>query len=139
MFFFCSQPWYQPQLEPTPVETSPSRDQPQLGPAPVGTNPWGLSLGGRAGPDWGWSWQADSYWAGPNWGWSLLGLVPMDNVKLRNFQYRLLLNKIFVNDTLCKWKIKANDTCEICNRDKQTIVHLLTHCQNATKKPGWVL
>ena len=56
----------------------------QLGPAPwacpMGLVLWGWSQLGLiltgAGPDWGWSWQADSYWAGPNWGWSLLGLVP---------------------------------------------------------------
>ena len=51
-----------------------------------------------------------------------------DNVKLREFQYRLLLNKIFVNDTLAKWKLVPSDQCEWCSK-RQTIVHLLWECE----------
>ena len=51
------------------------------------------------------------------------------SVKLQNFQYRLLLNKIFTNDTLAHWKIVPNNLCEICNENtKQTIDHLLYEC-----------
>ena len=51
-----------------------------------------------------------------------------DDIKLRNFQYRLLLGKIFVNDILCKWKIVETAKCEWCGCQKQKIVHLLVEC-----------
>ena len=50
-------------------------------------------------------------------------------VKLRNFQYRLLLGKIYTNDILSKWKIVDSEKCEYCN-EKQTIIHLMIHCKN---------
>ena len=49
------------------------------------------------------------------------------NTKLRNFQYRLLLGRIFLNDKLFKWKILASDKCDFCNY-KQTIKHLFWEC-----------
>ena len=49
-------------------------------------------------------------------------------IKLRNFQYRLLLGKIYANDTLYKWKIKSSDKCENCN-EKQTWIHMLYYCE----------
>ena len=52
--------------------------------------------------------------------------------KLQNFQYRLLLGKIFTNDVLLKWKKVDNDQCDFCT-DKQTIIHLLYECQVAQK------
>ena len=48
-------------------------------------------------------------------------------VKFGDFQYRLLLGKIFTNDTLYRWKIKDKNECEYCN-EKQTAVHLFVHC-----------
>ena len=53
------------------------------------------------------------------------------NIKLRNFQYRLLLNKIFTNSILCKWKIVSSAKCDYCECDKQNISHLLWYCPNA--------
>ena len=54
------------------------------------------------------------------------------DVKLRNFQYRLLLNKVFTNDILYKWGKVNTNTCEICNdNSKQTTVHLLYECKQA--------
>ena len=51
-------------------------------------------------------------------------------IKLRNFQYRLLLGKIFVNDTLCKWKITPSEIRNICKcEQKEMIVHLLVTCK----------
>ena len=50
-------------------------------------------------------------------------------VKYRDFQYRLLHNKIFCNDILFHWKIKTSQDCELCTgKIKQTIVHLLWEC-----------
>ena len=48
-------------------------------------------------------------------------------IKLRNFQYRLLHNKIFCNNILYHWKIKNSQNCDYCEH-KQDIVHLLFDC-----------
>ena len=50
-------------------------------------------------------------------------------VKFRNFQYRLLHNKIFCNNILFHWKKVNSQTCNLCNKSKQDILHLLFHCQ----------
>ena len=48
----------------------------------------------------------------------------------RNFQYRLLLGKVYTNSTLYKWKIIDNDKCEICNLGYiQTPCHLFWECK----------
>ena len=49
--------------------------------------------------------------------------------KLRNFQYRLLHNKIFCNDVLFHWKIKDSQKCDWCEYPKQNICHLLYECK----------
>ena len=52
--------------------------------------------------------------------------------KLREFQYRLLLNKIFCNDVLFRWKLVYSPNCEICNDNhKQDTIHLLIKCKKA--------
>ena len=48
--------------------------------------------------------------------------------KFRDFQYRLLLGKIFTNDTLVKWGIVDSQLCNFCNIEKQTNLHLLYGC-----------
>ena len=60
--------------------------------------------------------------------------ITTDVIKLRDFQYRLLLHKIFTNDTLHKWgKVNAPE-CEICNRGvRQTLHHLILECENSRK------
>ena len=50
------------------------------------------------------------------------------SIKLRDFQYRLLLGKIFTNDILSRWKIKNSSKCEYC-RTEQTILHLKVECK----------
>ena len=52
--------------------------------------------------------------------------------KLRNFQYRLLLGKVFTNDILYKWKIKDSTKCEWCE-EPQTLTHLLINCKTTKK------
>ena len=49
-------------------------------------------------------------------------------IKLQDFQYRLLHNKIFCNDVLVYWKKVSTNVCNICKREKQTIRHLLYGC-----------
>ena len=56
-------------------------------------------------------------------------------VKLRDFQYRLLLNKIFCNDILIYWKKVESNLCNICYNEKQTITHLMFYCQKI--RPIW--
>ena len=51
-----------------------------------------------------------------------------DVVKLNDFQYRLLLGKIFTNNTLVHWKIVDTATCEWCKLQRQTPVHLFITC-----------
>ena len=42
------------------------------------------------------------------------------DTKLRDFQYRQLLHKIYCNDTLFKWKICRSEKCDYC-KEKQTL------------------
>ena len=53
--------------------------------------------------------------------------------KLRDFQYRLLLGKIFTNDTLYKWKIVKTEKCNLCNNAKQDNTHLFLECIKTRK------
>ena len=52
-------------------------------------------------------------------------------VKLYDFQYRLLLGKIFTNYILKKWKVVNSAECEFCKDPKQDVVHLLVKCPNS--------
>ena len=36
-------------------------------------------------------------------------------VEFQNFQYKLLLGKVFTNNMLYKWKKVSSDYCEICD------------------------
>ena len=49
-------------------------------------------------------------------------------VKLRNFQYKLLLNKIFTNKTLHVWRVVDNPKCSFCKEKDETIIHVLWEC-----------
>ena len=49
-------------------------------------------------------------------------------VKLRNFQYRILLDKVFCNKILCKWGVVATPKCTFCNTNEETVMHLLCEC-----------
>ena len=56
-----------------------------------------------------------------------------DNVKYRDFQYRLLMNVIFTNNRLVHWKLVDTANCNFCNTEIQTVVHLFSEC-TVTKK-----
>ena len=49
-------------------------------------------------------------------------------VKYKDFQYRLLHNKIFCNNVLFYWKLVDSQQCDFCDWDKQDLLHLLYHC-----------
>ena len=51
-----------------------------------------------------------------------------DIIKLRNFQYHLLLGKVFTNNTLYKWKVVASPMCQLCTDQVETPSHMLTSC-----------
>ena len=53
-------------------------------------------------------------------------------VKLRSFQYRILLHKIFTNDTLYRWGLVCSENCSNCEV-KQTLKHLLWDCPESAK------
>ena len=55
------------------------------------------------------------------------------DTKLCNFQYRLMLGKIFLNKTLFKWKIVESPFCEWCGGLLQTIPHLFWKCERVQK------
>ena len=57
---------------------------------------------------------------------NIKGITPV--TKLRNFQFRLLHNKIFCNDVLVHWKKVESNICDFCSLQKQTIIHLLYDC-----------
>ena len=48
--------------------------------------------------------------------------------KLKDFQYRLMLNKIITNVELKEWGIKTTDRCTLCDGERETIDHLLIEC-----------
>ena len=58
-------------------------------------------------------------------------------VKYRNFQFRLLHNKIFCNNILFHWKIKNSQKCDWCPCTKQDVVHLMVNCPMV--EPIWDL
>ena len=58
-------------------------------------------------------------------------------VKLQNFQYRLLHNKIFCNDVLYYWRKTPSQICNWCEEKKQTINHLLYNCKYARRIQHW--
>ena len=49
-------------------------------------------------------------------------------VKLRDFQYRLLLNKVPTNVDLTIWKMLDNEDCTFCRTSPETIMHLFYEC-----------
>ncbi len=52
--------------------------------------------------------------------------------KLRYFQYRIVHYILTTNTTMCKWGKRSNDLCSFCNKESETIEHLLWDC-NTTK------
>ena len=56
---------------------------------------------------------------------NLYGLTNV--IKLRDFQYRLMHNKIFCNNILVYWKKVESNKCEFC-MEKQDIQHLMFNC-----------
>ena len=55
--------------------------------------------------------------------------------KYRDFQYRLLHNKIFCNNILIHWKKVDSAVCNLCTKEKQDILHLIVHCTRV--QPLW--
>ena len=54
-----------------------------------------------------------------------------DVVKFRDFQFRLLHNRIFCNDVLVHWDKSTTNICNFCHLVKQDITHLLLSCEKA--------
>ena len=54
-------------------------------------------------------------------------------VKLQDFQYRLLLNKIYANETLYRWGKVDSTICNFCDKEIQTVLHMLCECETVTK------
>ena len=52
-------------------------------------------------------------------------------IKLKEFNFKVMYNILPCNANLKKWRKMDNDTCDICN-SKQTIEHLLFTCHRAS-------
>ena len=61
-------------------------------------------------------------------------VVQEKEIKLKEFNFKLLHNILPCNKNLAKWKIKPNDRCDVCGQS-QTIEHLLYSCIYV--KPLW--
>ena len=59
------------------------------------------------------------------------------STKLRDFQYRLLLNAIVTSKDLYRWRIKDNNQCYFCEVQTETITHLLFNCERV--RALWVM
>ena len=59
-------------------------------------------------------------------------------VKLRDFQYRLLLCKIPTNKDLFKWKKEMSDMCTFCKSGEETVKHLFVECRFVKRLWQWV-
>ncbi len=51
-------------------------------------------------------------------------------IKLKEFNYKVMYNILPCNANLQKWRIKNSDVCDLCE-DKHTIEHLLFECHRA--------
>ena len=54
-------------------------------------------------------------------------------MKLRSFQYRLLLRAVVTNVHLHRWKIKESDACGFCGKDSERYEHLFFSCEKVQK------
>lgn len=60
---------------------------------------------------------------------SFAGIIKVTiSTMLRDFQYRVLLGKIFTNDILYKWGKLDSDVCTLCNIERDSLVHMLITC-----------
>ena len=50
------------------------------------------------------------------------------DTKLRDFQFRVLHNAVITNMKLKEWNIKDDNLCNFCNREPETLIHLLLDC-----------
>ena len=61
-------------------------------------------------------------------------LVQEMEIKLKEFNFKLLHNILPCNKNLAKWRIKSNNSCDVCGQS-QTVEHLLYNCIYV--KPLW--
>ena len=55
--------------------------------------------------------------------------VYMNNVKFRDFHYRMLLGKIPTNRDLYTWKLRVNANCSFCEASDETLQHIFIDCK----------
>ena len=48
--------------------------------------------------------------------------------KLREFQYKILNDIIYTNDTLFRFKMIESPLCTFCQKEDESLEHLLFHC-----------
>ena len=68
----------------------------------------------------------------PNFCWKRIITLPFTSIKdtnLRWFQFRIIHRILGTNSLLYKMGIKRENTCSFCEREKETIKHLLWECE----------
>ena len=68
--------------------------------------------------------------------WSQIYTLPFKctiEVKLREFQFKILHNILYTNDRLYKMKIVSSNICSFCSSDIETPIHLFYECDITTK------
>ena len=55
-----------------------------------------------------------------------------NNNKLRSFQYRLLNRAIILNTHLFRWGITNTNLCTFCDKERETLTHILVDCQKVS-------
>ena len=53
--------------------------------------------------------------------------------RLQSIQYLMLHRAIVTNDSLYKWRIIEYNSCEMCNREVETIEHLYWECEQINR------
>ena len=58
--------------------------------------------------------------------------------KHRAFQYRLLHSAIILNQHLYRWKMKGDNLCTNCKKEKEHALHFFVLCEHAKKIWEWI-
>ena len=66
-----------------------------------------------------------------NFDWKLIYLLPRiltKNISLRDFQYKVLNNVLYLNHKLFQFKVSTTSLCSYCNEHDETVQHIFSTC-----------
>ena len=58
------------------------------------------------------------------------------DTKLKEFQYKFVHDILVNNYWLHKWNIRSNDICDLCNKEKEDILHMFWRCDKINNFVG---